>query len=174
MELLLGLITGILWGYIFQRTRILRFDKHVGLLTLTDLTVLKFLLMGVLVGAIGIQLLTTLGLATYHLKPTFALANLIGGIIYGLGWAILGYCPGTALGAVGEGSLDGIFAVLGGLCGAMAFAHTYPFWQKTVYGVGALGKVSLPIVLHLPPLLMGIIFAGLLLAFILFLEKMGR
>ncbi len=173
MELLIGLITGIIWGYIFQRARILRFEKHIGLLTLTDLTVLKFLLSGVVVGAIGIQLLTTLGLAPYHLKPTFMAANFVGGVIYGLGWAVLGYCPGTAPGAIGEGSLDGIFGVLGGLVGAATFAHTYPFWKKTLYGIGAYGKISLPMVLHLPPLLVGAIFAGALLAFIAFLEKMG-
>ncbi len=173
MDLILGFITGIVWGYIFQRTRILRFDKHVGLLTLTDLTVLKFLLTGVIVGAIGIQVLTTLGVVSYSLKPTYVLANLLGGVIYGLGWALLGYCPGTAPGAVGEGSLDGLFAILGGICGAMAFAHTYPFWQKTVYGVGALGKVSLPGLLGFHPVVVGLGFAALLLAFILFLEKQG-
>lgn len=173
MELLLGLVTGILWGYIFQRARILRFEKHLGLLTLTDLTVLKFLLSGVIVGALGINLLATLGLVPYHLKPTFVVANFVGGVIYGLGWAILGYCPGTAPGAVGEGSLDGIFAVLGGLCGAAAFAYTYPFWKRTLYGIGAYGKVSLPMLLHLPPLLLAVLFAGLLLAFIGFLEKKG-
>ncbi|QJA06019.1 YeeE/YedE family protein [Thermosulfurimonas marina] len=173
MEPIVGLITGILWGYIFQRARILRFEKHIGLLTLTDLTVLKFLLSGVVVGTLGINLLATLGLAPYHLKPTFVAANFVGGVIYGLGWAILGYCPGTAPGAVGEGSLDGLFAVLGGLCGAAAFAHTYPFWKQTLYGIGGYGKVSFPQLLHLPPLLLAVLFAGLLLAFIFFLEKMG-
>ena len=61
MELLVGFITGILWGYIFQRARILRFEKHIGLLTFTDLTVFKFLLSGVVVGTLGINLLATLG-----------------------------------------------------------------------------------------------------------------
>ncbi len=173
MELIVGFVTGILWGYIFQRARIVRFEKHAGLLTLTDLTVLKFLLSAVIVGAIGIQLFTTLGLAPYHLKPTHMAANLVGGIIYGLGWALLGYCPGTMGGAIGEGSFDALFGILGGLLGAMAYAHTYPFWKKTLLAVGNYGKIHLPALLHLPPLGVGVIFAALLLAFIVFLEKMG-
>ncbi len=173
MELFLGLLTGLLWGYIFQRARILRFEKHIGLLTLKDLTILKFLLTGVIVGAVGINLLAQLGWITYAVKPTYALANLLGGIIYGLGWAILGYCPGTTGGALAEGAFDGFFGVLGGLVGAMAFAHTYDFWQAKVLSVGHLGKITLPTLLHAPVLPVALVFAGMLIVFCLALERFG-
>ncbi len=173
MELLLGFVTGILWGYIFQRARILRFEKHIGLLTLKDLTILKFLLTGVIVGAVGINFLAHWGLVTYSVKPTHLLANLLGGIIYGWGWALLGYCPGTTGGALAEGMLDGLFGLFGGLVGAIAFAHTFDFWAQNVLPLGAWGKVTLPGLLGLPVLGVALAFAGLLILFCLLLEKFG-
>ena len=174
MELTLGLLTGLVWGYIFQRARILRFEKHVGLLTLSDFTILKFLLAGVMVGALGINLLAHFGLVTYSIKPTHLLANLLGGALYGIGWALIGYCPGTTGGALAEGSVDGLFGILGGLCGAVVFAHTYDFWASKVLPVGNLGQVTLPSLLGVSPPLVAVIFAGLLLGFCLLLEKLGR
>ncbi len=173
MELLLGIITGTLWGYIFQRARILRFEKHIGLLTLKDLDILKFLLTGVIVGAIGINLLAQMGLVTYAIKPTHVVANLLGGIIYGLGWALLGYCPGTSPGTVAEGAFDGLFGLAGGLLGAIAYAHTYPFWAHKILPLGDLGRITLASLLHTSPLIVGPVFALVLLGFIFFLEKMG-
>ncbi len=173
MELLLGFLTGLIWGYIFQRARILRFEKHIGLLTLKDLTILKFLLSGVIVGSFGINLLAHFGLISYAVKPTYALANLLGGIIYGLGWALLGYCPGTTGGALAEGAFDGFFGLLGGICGAVVFAHTYDFWKEKVLSLGALGKVTLPQLLGVSPVLVGVIFSLLLVGFCIFLEKKG-
>ncbi|NPA49402.1 MAG: YeeE/YedE family protein [Thermodesulfobacteria bacterium] len=173
MELLLGFLTGLIWGYIFQRARILRFEKHIGLLTLKDFDILKFLLTGVIVGSLGVNLLAQFGLVTYAVKPTYVLANLLGGIIYGLGWALLGYCPGTTGGALAEGAFDGFFGILGGLFGAIVFAHTYDFWKAKVLTVGALGKVTIPSLLGVSPALAGIVFSLMLLGFCLFLEKKG-
>ncbi len=173
MELLLGFLTGLIWGYIFQRARILRFEKHIGLLTLKDFTILKFLLSGVIVGSFAVNLLAHFGFIHYAVKPTYFLANILGGIIYGFGWALLGYCPGTTGGALAEGALDGFFGILGGIFGAIVFAHTYDFWKEKVLSVGALGKVTIPSLLGVSPALAGIIFSLILLGFCIFLEKKG-
>ncbi len=173
MEILLGFLTGLFWGYIFQRARILRFEKHIGLLTLKDFTILKFLLSGVIVGSFGVNLLAQFGIISYAIKPTYLLANLLGGIIYGLGWALLGYCPGTTGGALAEGALDGFFGLLGGLTGAIVFAHTYDFWKEKVLTIGALGKITIPSLIGVSPALAGLIFSLLLIGFCLFLEKKG-
>ena len=173
MELLLGFITGLFWGYVFQRARILRFEKHIGLLALKDLTILKFLLTGVIVGTVGINLLAHFGLVSYHIKPTYALANLLGGTIYGLGWALLGYCPGTTGGALAEGAIDGFFGLLGGITGAIVFAHTYDFWKLHVLPIGEMGTVTIPALLHFSPLICALVFAVMLIAFCLLLERFG-
>ncbi|HQB31205.1 MAG TPA: YeeE/YedE thiosulfate transporter family protein, partial [Syntrophales bacterium] len=78
-------------------------------------------------------------------------ANVIGGIFFGLGWAIVGYCPATAAGAVGEGRWDALFGILGMLAGAMAYAEAYPLVSKTILTWGNLGKITLPEVLGADP-----------------------
>jgi len=100
--LLYGLITGILFGFFLQRGQVLRYDKQIGALRLLDMTIVKFMLSAILVGTVGIYLLLDLGLVKLSVKPTILGGVIAGGMLFGLGWGLLGYCPGTAVGAVGE------------------------------------------------------------------------
>lgn len=145
--LLYGLITGILFGFLLQRGRVLRYDKQLGALRLLDMTIVKFMLSSVLVGMAGVYLLKDLGLAVLSVKQTVLGGNILGGLIFGIGWALLGYCPGTSLGAVGEGRWDGLWGILGMLAGAALFAESYPALKTTVLTWGDYGKITLPQVL---------------------------
>lgn len=147
--LLYGLITGILFGFLLQRGRVLRYDKQLGALRFLDMTIVKFMLSSVLVGMVGVYLLKDLGLAALSVKPTVLGGNIIGGLIFGIGWALLGYCPGTSLGAVGEGRWDGMFGILGMLVGGGLFAEAYPILKATVLTWGNYGKITLPEVLEI-------------------------
>jgi hypothetical protein len=61
---------------------------------------------------------------------------------------MLGYCPGTAIGAIGEGRFDAFWGgVLGMLTGAGIFAEAFPFLKDNLLRWGDLGKLTLPIVL---------------------------
>jgi hypothetical protein len=147
----LGLITGILFGALLQQGRVLRFEKQVGAMLLKDMTILKFMLSAILVGMIGIQLLVSLGEIEPKIKATDLGAVIAGGLLFGAGWAVMGYCPGTSVGAVGEGRWHAIWAVLGMLLGAALFAEAYPVIEKNLLAWGALGKITLPGVLHVNP-----------------------
>jgi len=147
----LGLITGILFGALLQQGRVLRFEKQVGAMLLKDMTIIKFMLSAILVGMIGIQLLVSLGEIELKIKATDLGAVIAGGLLFGVGWAIAGYCPGTSVGAVGEGRWHAIWAVLGMLLGAALFAEAYPLIEKNLLAWGALGKITLPGVLHVNP-----------------------
>ena len=145
MKLLLyGLVTGILFGFLLQKGRVLRYDKQLGALRLQDMTIIKFMLSSVLVGMVGIYLLKDLGLVTLKIKATMIGANVIGGLIFGIGWGLLGYCPGTSAGALGEGRWDALWGLIGMLCGAALYAEAYPLMQKTVLTWGDLGKITIP------------------------------
>jgi uncharacterized membrane protein YedE/YeeE len=145
--LLYGLITGVLFGFLLQKGRVLRYDKQLGALRLQDMTIVKFMLSSVLVAMVGVYLLQDLGLAKLSVKPTVLGGNILGGLIFGLGWGLLGYCPGTALGALGEGRWDALWGMLGMLLGAALFAEAFPFFSRTVLTWGNLGKLTLPALL---------------------------
>jgi uncharacterized membrane protein YedE/YeeE len=148
MKLLVyGLVTGLLFGFFLQKGRVLRYDKQVGALRLKDMTIVKFMLSSVIVGMVGIYLLHDLELVKLSIKATVMGPVIIGALVFGLGWGLLGYCPGTSMGALGEGRWDSLWGILGMIVGAGLFAEAYPGLKKTVYTWGDLGKITVPQVL---------------------------
>lgn len=148
MNLLIsGLITGIAFGFLLQKGQVLRYDRQLGALRLRDMTIVKFMGSAILVGMIGIYLLHDLGLAKLSIKTTLLGGNIIGGLIFGAGWGLLGYCPGTSLGALGEGRWDAVWGIGGMLAGAAIYAEAYPVMKKTVLTWGDFGKITLPQIL---------------------------
>jgi uncharacterized membrane protein YedE/YeeE len=147
MMLLYGLITGVIFGFLLQKARVIRYDKQLGALRLMDMTIVKFMLSTILVAMVGTYLLKDLGWVKLSLKPTILGGVILGGLIFGIGWGFLGYCPGTSAGALGEGRFDAIWGILGMLLGAALYAEAYPAMKKTVLTWGDLGKITFPQVL---------------------------
>ncbi len=144
-NLILGLLTGIFFGFFLQKGQALKYDRQVGMLRLKDFTVLKLMLTAILVGMAGVYFFVDLGVAKLSLKPTILGGNIIGGLMFGLGWGMLGYCPGTAVGATGEGRFDAFWGgVLGMLVGAGIFAEVYPFIESNLLKWGNFGRLSIP------------------------------
>ena len=146
-------------------------DRILGTLTLRDLTVLKFMLLAIGVGATGIGGLTVLGLAHLKVKalPLFAVAG--GGLLFGAGFAVAGYCPGTCLVGAAEGRRDAIFTVLGGLLGALAYALAHPLAKRWLVDPVDLGKPTLASVTGLAPGLAGFAFGAALVVLALVLPQ---
>lgn len=144
MSLLYGIITGILFGFLLQKAHVLRYDKQVGAMRFIDMTIFKFMLSAIVVGSVGIYLLKDLGVVQLSLKGTSIGAQVIGGALFGIGWGLLGYCPGTAVGALAEGRTDGLWGIVGMLCGAAVYAALYPFMKANILPLGDFGKISLP------------------------------
>jgi uncharacterized membrane protein YedE/YeeE len=146
-ELVYGLITGIIFGFFLQKGRVIRYDKQIAALRLLDMTIVKFMFTSILVAMVGVYLLKDLGIVKLSLKTTVLGGNIIGGLIFGIGWGLLGYCPGTQLGALGEGRWDAIWGLIGMLVGAGIFAEMFPFLKDTVLKWGDLGKITIPQIL---------------------------
>lgn len=173
--LILGLLTGILFGFVLQKGQALRYDRQVGLLRFQDFTILKIMLTAILVGMAGVYFFLDLGLARLNIKPTTVAANILGGLIFGLGWGLLGYCPGTALGATGEGRWDAFWGgVLGMLVGASLFAKVYPSIQKNLLQWGDFGKLTIPQVLGIHHWVVILILWGIAFLFLRWIEKSER
>ena len=171
--LIYGLVTGIFFGFLLQKGRVLRYDKQLGALRLMDMTIVKFMLSTVLVGMVGVYILKDLGLVRLSVKPTNLGANIIGGLIFGAGWGLLGYCPGTSAGALGEGRWDSLWGILGMLVGAAVFAEVYPALKTSILTWGKFGKITLPQVLGVNHWVIVPIFIVGALALFRWFEKKG-
>ena len=171
ISLAYGLVTGVLFGFFLQKARVIRYDKQLGALRLTDMTIVKFMLTSILVGMVGVYLLMDLGLVKLNVKSTILGGNIIGGLIFGFGWGLLGYCPGTAAGALGEGRWDALWGILGMLVGAAFFAEQYNVLKKTVLTWGDFGKITVPQILGINHWIVIFIFVVCGLALLRFIEK---
>lgn len=140
----LGLLTGVVFGFLLQKGRVAKFEVIVGQFLLKDWTVVKTMGTAVIVGAIGVYALVAADMASLHIKPALLGGVLFGGLCFGVGMATLGYCPGTSVAACGEGRRDAMVGVLGMFAGAALFVAIFPVLEPIIQGLGDLGKVTLP------------------------------
>jgi hypothetical protein len=170
----IGLMVGVVFGFLLQKGGVTNYDVIIGQLLLEDFTVVKIMLSAVITGTIGVHLLRSLGMAQLHPKPGSIGASVIGGLIFGVGFGILGYCPGTVAGAVGQGCLDALFGgVIGALIGAGVFAALYPGLEAGVLHKGDFGELTVPQVLKVNPWVVVIPAVFVLAGFLFALEKSG-
>lgn len=150
-ELAWGLLFGVVFGFLLHKGGATSYDVILGQLLLTDFTVLKIMLSAVVVGAVGIHLLQRAGRVVLSPKGGSWGKNAVGGLIFGVGFALLGYCPGTIAGAIGNGRLDALVGGLPGiLLGSWLFAVAYPRAKDGLLRKGAFPKPTLPELLRLP------------------------
>jgi uncharacterized membrane protein YedE/YeeE len=138
---------------------------------LKDMTIIKFMLSAVIVGMIGILLLSHTGVITLSHKAMNLGGVLLGGSLFGAGWAVMGFCPGTSVGALGEGRWHAVFAVLGMVTGAAIYAEMYPFFKSTILAWKDFGKIGLPEVIGISPLVIVPLFCVGMVALFIWFEK---
>ena len=150
--LLMGAVTGLIFGFLLQRGGVTRYNVILGQFLLKDFTVLKVMGTAVVVGAVGIYSMRAMGAGfDMHIKSATLLGNAVGGVLFGIGMAIFGYCPGTGVAALGDGSRHAIPGVLGMLVGAATYAEVYPWVKTNVLSIGAFGDVTIDAAAGLSP-----------------------
>jgi hypothetical protein len=173
-QLLLGLVSGLFFGFFLQKGGVTRYDVILGQLLLEDFTVVKVMISAVVTGMLGIHLLRSLKLIQLHPKPGSWATAVCGGIFFGIGFAVLGYCPGTVAGAVGNGFLDAaVGGVLGIIAGAGLFASLYGRIEKPILVKGDFGEKTLPQLLKVDAWVVVIPAAAILGVILWLLEKAG-
>jgi uncharacterized protein len=149
-RLLLGLLTGFFFGFLLQKGRVSDRRVIVGQFLLRDFTVMKVMLTAIVVGGAGIYAMKAAGLTKLFVKPALMAAVPVGGLIFGVGMVVLGYCPGTAVAAAGEGKRDAWWGLLGALAGAAAFAALFPALSANILTWANWGPVTLPDLTGIP------------------------
>lgn len=143
-KLLLGLLTGVVFGFLLQKGQVSKFPVIVGQFLLRDWTVVKVMATAVAVGSVGVYALISFGYAELHVKPLLLSGVLVGGVLFAVGMVVFGYCPGTSVAACGEGHRDAMVGVLGMFFGAGLFVAAFPYLQPLVKALGDAGKLTLP------------------------------
>jgi hypothetical protein len=171
---ILGLLMGIAFGVFLQTGGVTYYDVIIGQLLLTDFTVVKVMLAAVATGMLGVYALHSMGYVKLHPKPGSLGSTVIGGTIFGCGFAVLGYCPGTVAGAVGSGALDALLGgVIGIIIGAGIFAALYPKLEMTVLEVGKFPDKTIPELLGISPWVVIIPMIFLIIAALFGIEYLG-
>lgn len=143
-KLLQAVIFGALFGFLLQKGGVANYHVLEGQLLLKDFTVIKVMLSAILVGMIGIYYLHRTGRTKLQLKPTKLGANILGSLIFGVGFALAGYCPGTGAAALGQGELPALIAMLGLVAGSYGYAELSQALKRTIETWGDLGRLTLP------------------------------
>lgn len=149
--LVLGMITGLVFGFLLQKGAVANSDTIMRQMALRDFTVAKMMLTAIVVGGLGVWIMKETGMIKgLHLKPALLLAVAGGGAIFGVGMALAGYCPGTSFAALGQKSWDAIPATVGMIAGAAVFAASYRWIAANILTVADYGKKTLPDVTGVP------------------------
>jgi hypothetical protein len=173
-QLVWGFVFGIVFGFLLQKGGVTKYDVILGQLLLEDFTVVKIMLSAVVTGMIGIHLMKSLGWIELNPKSGSWGKNAIGGLIFGLGFALLGYCPGTIAGAIGNGYLDALVGGLTGiLLGSGLLAAAYPRLRSGILQKGDFGNLTLPRLLKVNDWIVIIPLSGLLIVLLYLMERAG-
>ncbi|MGB0959467.1 MAG: YeeE/YedE thiosulfate transporter family protein [Halocynthiibacter sp.] len=125
--ILLALVLGGLFGAVLDRIGASNPDYIGKMLNLTNLNLMKTILLAIGVGSFlmfGGQMLGLVDVMHMSVKSAY-IGVFVGGILLGIGWALSGFCPGTGVVAAAAGRKDALFFILGGLLGAAAYMATY-------------------------------------------------
>ncbi len=143
-SLIFALAIGIAFGFFLERAGLGSAKKLTAQFYGRDMTVFKMMFTAIITAMIGLFWFNQFGwldLELVYLTPTFAAPQIIGGLVFGVGFIVGGYCPGTSCVAGATGSLDGWMNVLGLLTGILVFGELYPFLES-FYNATPMGELT--------------------------------
>lgn len=139
-------IIGAAFGFALESAGLGNARKLAGQFYLTDFTVLKVMFSAIVTAMLGAFWLGRAGLidlAAIHVPETFLAPQVVGGLIFGIGFVVSGLCPGTSCVAAASGRLDGVAAVGGLFAGVLLTGLAFPLLED-FYGATAQGVFTLP------------------------------
>ncbi|HKY96892.1 MAG TPA: YeeE/YedE thiosulfate transporter family protein [Gemmatimonadaceae bacterium] len=143
-----ALLIGAAFGWFLERAGMGSARKLAGQFYLTDLTVFKVMFTAIVTAMLGVFWLGWIGVidtANIYVPETFLIPQIVGGVVFGIGFAIAGLCPGTSCVAAATGRIDGFAVVAGMFAGVLGsgilFASLRQFYDLTPRGVLTLPQI---------------------------------
>ena len=139
-------VIGFAFGFILERAGFGSSKKLTSQFYLNDMSVLKVMFTAIITCMVLITATTAVGAVDFEklwVNPTYLASGIVGGLIFGVGFTLGGYCPGTALVAIATLKLDGLAFILGVLGGIFVFGYTLPFVDHFFYDVTNYGRFTL-------------------------------
>jgi 3-mercaptopyruvate sulfurtransferase SseA/uncharacterized membrane protein YedE/YeeE len=143
---LAALIVGLFFGLVLERAGFGSSRRIAGVFYFTDMAVIKVMFTALVTGAIGLAYAASLGLIgpdTLYVMPTVYGAHIVGGVIFGVGFALAGWCPGTSAVGIASGKLDALVFFVGAVIGGVVFNELYPA-VESLYNWGSAGVKLIP------------------------------
>jgi hypothetical protein len=146
VDLALAYVLGMGFGFCLERAGFGSARKLTAVFYLYDMAVVKVMFTAIVTAMAGLFVLSAggvLDLAELYVEPTSLAAQALGGLVFGAGFIVGGYCPGTAIAAIATGRKDGLAFALGMLAGVLAYVELTPGiddWIKA----NAQGEITLP------------------------------
>jgi uncharacterized membrane protein YedE/YeeE len=151
-SLLVAIFIGIGFGFFLERAGFGSARKLAAQFYFTDLRVFKVMFVAIITAMLGMFWLSWLGLLDYSkvtIPSTYLVPQIVGGLVFGIGFVMGGYCPGTSCVAAATGRLDGVVHLFGMISGILIFGELYSFIDG-FYTSTPMGRFSLPDLLQLP------------------------
>lgn len=149
--LLLAVPIGIGFGFFLEQAGFGSSVKLAQQFYLRDLTVFKVMFTAIVTAMLGLFWLSWIGfvdLSLVRVLPTYLIPQLVGGLVFGVGFVMGGYCPGTCCVAAVTGRMDGWIHLSGMFAGILLFGELFPFLESW-YASTPMGEITLPQVFNL-------------------------
>jgi thiosulfate/3-mercaptopyruvate sulfurtransferase len=134
---LASLLIGIAFGVALEQAGFGSSRRLAGIFYFRDMAVLKVMFTAVVVAMLGVCYAKAFGWVTMqnvYFLPTIYAAQIVGGFIFGAGFVMSGWCPGTGAVGLASGKLDALVFLLGVVGGNMLYNESYPIMKPITTG----------------------------------------
>ena len=169
LAIVVGIAMGIVFGFALEKSRVFEPGIIVGQMQMRNFIMLKVFLTAVATGAVVLAILNGFGYVKLQPKAALYAADIVAGLLLGVGITLAGACPGTTLAQVGAGYRDALFTLLGGLAGAVAFSYAQPALSKTFLAQGG-GKLIFTDLIGIPYWIGALILAAVIVVVLVAME----
>ena len=119
-------VAGLIFAVLAYKSNLYNSDQILAVGILKNFKAIQILLFALSISSVAFFIEYSLGTASINVKPFYLVGIILGGLLFGIGVGILGYCPGTMEMAIGFGKIDAVFGYLGGLLAGYVYTLIYP------------------------------------------------